>query len=60
MEDLVINASYIFTRTYINKINFIYFLKLFNLVSELIRASKEVKKKLVKLLQKSNSKMERK
>ena len=60
MEDLVINASYIFTTTYINKINFIYFLKLFNLISELIRASKEVKKKLVKLLQKSNSKMERK
>jgi len=60
MEDLVINASYIFTRTYINKINFIYFLKLFNLVNELIRASKEVKKKLVKLLQRSNSKMERK
>ena len=60
MEDLGINASYIFTTTYINKINFIYFLKLFNLISELIRVSKEVKKKLVKLLQKSNSKMERK
>jgi hypothetical protein len=55
MEDLGINASCIFTAIYVNKINFIYFLKLFNLISELIRVSKEVKKKLVKLLQKSNS-----
>jgi len=55
MEDLGINASCIFTAICVNKINFIYFLKLFNLISELIRVSKEVKKKLVKLLQKSNS-----